>query len=137
MIRLLSAAALLVLVVLTSAQARPGDDDTPKAAKTRQLLKQKVSFEWKDTSFREVLEDIKDQVKVGIIPDTKAGITLNKQITYKCKDIPFENALEELLGKNGWGYYVKSQKGDGYDGVIYIRPGKERGYFNVEGKPTK
>jgi hypothetical protein len=135
--RLLPAAALFALVLLTSAQAAPGDDDTPKAAKTRQALKMKVSFDWKDTSFGDVVQDIKDQVKIGIIADTKAGVNLNKQITYTCKDIPFEDALEGLLAKNGWGYYVKSQKGDGYDGVLFIRPGKERGYFNVEGKPGK
>jgi hypothetical protein len=135
--RLLPAAALLVLVLLTSAQAAPGDEDTPKAAKTRQVLKTKVTFDWKDTSFGDVIQDIKDQVKIGIIADTKAGVNLNKQMTYSCKDIPFEDALEQLIAKNGWGYYVKSQKGDGYDGVVIIRPGKERGYYNVEGKPAK
>ncbi len=135
--RLLPAATLLVLILLTSAQAAPGDDDTPEAARTRQLLKKKVTFDWKDASFGDIIDDIKEQVKIGIKPDTKAGVNLNKQMTYKCKDIPLEDALEELIGKNGWGYYVKSQKGDGYNGVVIIRPGKERGYYNVDGKPAK
>jgi hypothetical protein len=134
--RRLVPAALLLVFVVASSQAAPGDEDTPKAAKARQLLKTKVSFDWKDTSFGDIIGDIKDQVKgVAIIPDTKGGVNLNKQMTYKCTDIPFEEALEGLIAKNGWGFYVKSQKGDAYDGAIIIRQSKERGYFGVDGKP--
>ena len=60
----------------------------PKAAATRKLLKMKVTFDWKDASFGDVLDDITDQVKIKIIADTKAGVNRNKQMTYSCKDIP-------------------------------------------------
>jgi hypothetical protein len=76
-------------------------------------------------------------VKIGILPDTKAGVNLNKQIKYSCTDKPLEDALDEMLGKNGWGFYVESQKGSGYDGTLRIRPGKERGWKGIDGNPTK
>jgi hypothetical protein len=116
--------------------ADPPPPDTPKAAATRKLLKQKVNFEWKDTAFGDVIDDIKMQVKgLGIRVDSKSGVNLNKQITFKAKDVPLEDALEMLIAKNGWGYYVESQKGSGYDGVLWIKVGKERGYKGIEGKP--
>ena len=134
--RRLLALSVFACCVTASFAADP-PEDTPKAAAARKLLKTKVSLTFKATSFGEVISDIKDQVKIGIRPDTKAGVNLNKPITYACKDKPLEDVLDEMLGKNGWGFYVKSQKGDGYDGVLTIRPGKERGWENVEGNPTK
>ena len=128
-------AALLLLSGFVAVTAADPPEDTPKAAATRKKLKEKVSLSWKDTAFRDVIADMKDEMKVNIIADTKSGVTLNKQITYSCKDKPVEEALEELLGKNGWGYYVKSQKNGAYDGVLYIRVGKERGYEGIDGKP--
>jgi hypothetical protein len=133
--RFLVAASLFTLCLVT-AQAAPVPEDTPKAAATRKLLQQKVSFNWKNTSFGDVVDDIKMEVKgLGIIVDTKSGVTRNKQITFSCKDVTLDEALEKLLGPNGWGYYIKSQKGDGYDGVLIIRVGKERGWYEIEGRP--
>lgn len=135
--RRLLAAALITCCVTTSFAADL-PEDSPKAANTRKLLKTKVTFTWKATSFGEVVDEIKDQVKGLVIkPDTKAGINLNKPITYSCKDKPLEDLLDELLGKNGWGYYVESQKNSAYDGRVNIQPGKERGWKGVEGNPTK
>src|SRR5262249_18730586 len=121
--RFLAAPAALLLVsgFLAVTAADPVPEDTPKAAATRKKLKEKVSLNWKDTAFRDVVQDMKDEFKVSIIADTKSGVTLNKQITYSCKDKPAEEALDELLGKTGWGWYVKSQKNDAYDGVVYIK----------------
>ncbi len=134
--RRLFAAALITCCVASSFAADP-PEDTPKAAAARKVMKTKVDFTFKATSFGEVIDEIKEKVKIGIKPDTKAGINLNKPITYSCKDKPLEDALEEILAKNGWGYYVKSQKGDGYDGVLHIRPGKERGWEGKEGRLDK
>jgi hypothetical protein len=131
------AAAVCTICVATLFAAEPPPEDTPKAAATRKVLKTKVTFTWKATAFSEVIDEIKEQVKLGIKPDTKAGINLNKPITYSCKDKPLEEVFDEVLGKNGWGYYVKSQKGGGYDGVLHIRPGKERGWEGREGKPDE
>ncbi len=133
--RLFAATAFaLCLTSVYAADAPP--KDTPKAAKTRQILKKKVSFDWKDTSFGDVIDDIKSQVKgLGIRVDTKSGVNLNKQITFKVKDVPLEDALEQLIAKNGWGFYVESQQNSAYDGLLWIRVGKERGWKGVEGKP--
>jgi hypothetical protein len=132
---LLSAVALLA-VCLTALIAADPPADTPKAAKTRTLLKQKVSFNWKATSFGDVRDEIKDAVKgLGIIVDTKSGVNLNKPITYQCKDKPLEEVLEDLLGKNGWGFFIRSRQNDGYDGTLFIKVGKERGWEGVEGRP--
>lgn len=128
-------AATVFVLCLSSVYAAEPPPDTAKAAATRKLLKQKVNFEWKDTSFGDVLADMKDQVKgLVITADTKSGVNLNKQITFKAKDVPLEDALEMLIAKNGWGYYVESQKG-AYDGRVVIRVGKERGWKGIEGKP--
>jgi len=136
-VRRVMAAALFACCV-TSSFAEPLPEDTPKAAATRKVLKTKVSFTWKATALGDVFDEIKENVKnLGIKPDTKGGINLNKPITYSCKDKPLEDVLDEVLGKNGWGFYVKSQKGDGYDGVLHIRPGKERGWEGKEGRLDK
>jgi len=121
--RFLIACPLLLVAVAISW----GAEDTKKAADTRKLLKTKVTFKWKDTSFGDVLDEIKEKVEgIRIHRDEKA-INVNKQITYMCKDKPLEDVFAELLGKSGWGYYVNSKK-DAYDGDIYIRVGEERGY---------
>jgi FimV-like protein len=103
-------------------------DDTKKAAETRKALKTKVSFKWKDTPFGDVVTEIKEEVKgIRIHVDNKGGVNNNKPITYTCKDKPLEEVFADLLGKNGWGYYVNNKK-DAYDGDIYIKVGEERGY---------
>jgi len=136
--RRLFAFPLLAFCVASVYAADPLPEDSPKAAKTRMLLKQKVTLKFKDTSFGEVVSDIKDQVKgLALQPDTKAGVNLNKQITYSCKDKPLEDVFDELFGRFGWGYYVKSQKNSAYDGLVYIRPGKERGWEGKEGRQDK
>ncbi len=136
-VRRLFAAAALTLCVASSVAAEPVPEDTPKAAACRKVLKTKVTFTWKSTSLGDAIDEIKENVKLGIKPDTKGGINLNKPITYSCKDKPLEEVFDDVLGKNGWGYFVKSQKGDGYDGVLHIRPGKERGWEGKEGKPEE
>src|SRR5205823_3640440 len=98
-VRRLLAATLIACCVTTSFAADP-PEDTAKAAATRKLLKQKVTFMWKDTSFGEIIADIKEQVKgLPLRADTKAGVNLNKQVTFSCKDVPLEDAIEMLLAK--------------------------------------
>lgn len=129
-------AATVFTLCLSSVYAQQPPPDTAKAAETRKLLKKKVTFEWKDTAFGDVLMEIKDSVKGLVISaDTKSGVNLNKQITFKVKDVPLEDALEMLIAKNGWGFYVESQKG-AYDGRVVIKAGsKERGWKGIDGKP--
>jgi hypothetical protein len=123
---LLSCALLLTLTCLATA----GDkgDDTPKAAKTRKLLKTKVKeIDWKDTRFIEGLDEIKDEVK-GVKFILAPGISRNRMITYKAKNKTVEEILDEVCKKvGGIGYIVISKKGDAYDGLVQIRQGEERG----------
>ena len=123
--RFLVACPLLLAIVTVSW----GAEDTKKAADTRKALKTKVTFKWKDTPFGDVVTEIKENVPgIRLHVDNKGGVNNNKPITYMCKDKPIEEVFTDLLGKNGWGYYVNSQKGNAYDGNIYIKVGEERGY---------
>jgi FimV-like protein len=117
---------LLTAAVLWSA------DESKKVAKTRMLLKTKVTFTWKDTQFGGegigVIHEIEEAVPgLKFHLDNKGGVNNNKPITYSCKDKPLEDVLDEILGKYGWGYYVKTVKAAD-EGHITIHVGEERGY---------
>jgi hypothetical protein len=125
--KLLTLAALFALFV-TGALAADGDD-TPAAAKTRKLLKQKVDCDFKDTKLADAVDELKEQVKgLRIQLDTKGGVSRNQPISYKAKGVPLDEALDAMFKKNGLGYIVISQKNNAYDGSIQIRQGKERGH---------
>jgi FimV-like protein len=124
---------LLTAAVLWSA------DESKKVAKTRMLLKTKVSFTWKDTQFGGegigVIHEIEEAVPgLKFHLDNKGGVNNNKPITYSCKDKPLDEVLDEILGKYGWGYYVKTVKAAD-EGHITIHVGDERGY--AKGEETK
>ena len=124
------AIATEVLTGVGHADDKAASDDTPKAAAARKLLKTKVALSFKDSRLEDVMEEIKeDHVKgLNILLDTKGGVSRNQVITYKCTNIPLEQALDEMFQKNGLGYVVISKKNNAYDGVVQIRQGKERGY---------
>ena len=125
--KLLTLGALFALCVTGASAA--DSDDTPAAAKTRKLLKQKVTCEYKDTRLEDVVDDLKEQVKgLRMQLDTKGGVSRNQAITYKAKDVSLEEALDAMFKKNGLGYIVISKKNNAYDGSIQIKQGKERGY---------
>src|SRR5262249_49109651 len=105
------------------------------AAATRKLLKQKVSVEYKDAAFREVLDDLKEQIgekKISIYVHTKTGVQLNTKITLSMKDRPLEEVLNAICDKHDWGYFIVSNQKNAYEGRLDIKVGKERGY--EEGK---
>ncbi len=102
-------------------------DDTPNAAETRKKLTKKITVEWKNAPFKEIVDDFKDTTGVNIILDTKGGISQNRKFSYKAKDKPASDVLSELLGDAAWGWFVVSKKGDAYDGTIRIRVSDERG----------
>jgi len=124
--RLFAVAAIVCMVVLNAHAA--DDEDTPAAAKTRKLLKEKVSVEFKDTRLEDAIDELKEQVKgLKVLLDTKGGVSRNQTITYEAKDVTLEEALDGMFKKNGLGYIVISKKADAYDGLVQIRQGKERG----------
>jgi hypothetical protein len=104
-------------------------DDTPKAAATRKKLKDPVTVEWKDTRFGDVMDELNDAVPgLGMRADTKNGVNLNQKITYKAKDKPVGEVLNDVCDKFDMGWYIISNKANGYDGTVWITRGKERGY---------
>jgi hypothetical protein len=124
---LLSIAALLTLACLAVADDKP--DDSAAAAKTRKLLKTRLTIEFKDTALKDALEELKEEVKgLKFLIDTKGGVSRNQPMTIKAKDKPVEEILDEMLKKPALGYIVISKKGNAYDGLVQIRKSDERGY---------
>jgi hypothetical protein len=123
-------AALTALIGLSAGlSAADKPDDTPAAAKTRQLMQTKVACDYKDTPTRDMLDDLQDQVAgLKFKTATDGTIKLNHNFTYSAKDITVADALDKMFGPIDWGYIVVSQKGNAYDGVVMVRGGKERGY---------
>jgi hypothetical protein len=127
-VRILIPAALLAMT-LVSAYAADKEEDTPAAAKTRKLLKEKVTVSFKDTRLEDVLDELKDQIKgLKMQLDTKGGVSRNITINYSGTDVTLEEALDQMFKKNDLGYIVISKAKNAYDGSILIRKGKERGY---------
>src|SRR5262249_22150682 len=130
---------LLVFAAALTALAGPARaaEDTPKAAETRKKLKQKVTVDYKNELLRNIVDDLKEQVKgLSIRIDVAGGVSQNRKITYKAKDKPLEEVLDEMFKKEELGYIVISKDKDAYDGSILIRAGQERGYPKGE-DPTK
>ena len=127
---LLSVVVLCCLNLLAvAADDERAKDDTPLAAKTRKLLKTKISVEFKDTRLEDVMEEIKDQVKgFKYLLDAKGGVLRNSTLTYKAKDKTVEEVLDELFKKPELGYVIISKKGNAYDGLVQVRKSKERGF---------
>jgi hypothetical protein len=126
---LLSCAVLVTLSCVAVAVEDKKPEDTPKAAKTRKLLKTKIKeIEWKDTRFEEAMTELKEEVK-GLSIIYATGVSRNKMITYKAKDKTVEQILDEVFKKlGGLGYVVISKKGNAYDGSVQVKQGEERGY---------
>src|SRR4051812_26340869 len=97
-------ALLALAVAFVAGDARSADDkpeDSPKAAKTRKLLKtvlKEVSF--KDTRLEDVMDELKTEVKgLNVLLDTKGGVSRNKTLTYSGKNVTLEEALDGLFKK--------------------------------------
>ena len=120
--------ALTLALPLCLSMARAADDDTPAAKKTRELLKSKVTVNFKDTRLEDVVDELKEQIKgLRMQLDSKGGVSRNQTITYSGKDVTLEEALDKMFMKNGLGYIIISKKNNAYDGSILIKQGKERG----------
>jgi type II secretory pathway component GspD/PulD (secretin) len=131
--RLMLTATLFALCLMGFVNGYAADnDDTPKAAATRKLLKTKVTVNFKDTPLSDVIDEIKDQIKdktkktLAVLKDNKGGVSNNTKFTYKADDKPLEEVLDEMFKKNDLGYIVVT-KGT-YDGALMIVKGGARGY---------
>lgn len=128
--RLFASLAVVFAVAFPVCAADEKPEDTPKAAKMRKLLKTKIKeVEFKEERTEDVMNELKEQVKgLRIHLDTKGGVSRNKKLTYKGKDVTLEQVLAGLFDKQGLGYIVISDKKNPYDGDLMIRVGEERGY---------
>jgi hypothetical protein len=138
-VKQLFAAVLLSLFALGLVRAAdPGDDDTPKAAAARKKLQTKITVKFKDEPLKECLDEIKEAVPgLSILIDSKGGVSGNQQINFEGKDVTVADVLDGMFKKNGLGYFVRSGKTDAYDGSIWIKQGKERGFPIKEGDKDK
>src|SRR5438046_10460063 len=100
---------LALLLAVAVSPVRADDEDTPAAAKTRKLLKEKITVDFKDLRLEDCLDEIKEQVKgLKIVLDTKGGVSRNQTITFMARDKPVEAVIDGMLKKNGRGYIVVS-----------------------------
>jgi hypothetical protein len=117
------------ILALGVREASAQEKETPKAAATRKKLETKVTVKWKDALFRDIIDEVKELVPgVSLRLDLKGGISNNRKFTYAAKDKPLKDVLTEMLNKEGLGWYVISKEKDAYDGTIWVKLGKERGY---------
>jgi len=127
--RLLCTLSLLSLALMCAVAWAA--EETPAAQKTRKLLKTKIKdISWKDTRLEDAVNELKEEVRGLFIQlDRKGGVSANSKVNLKLKDKSVEEILNGIcdnLGGKGW--YVRSKKGDTYDGNIFIIVGKARGY---------
>lgn len=135
MCRLVVIASLFAAFLASGVHLPAADDnDTPKAAVARKLLKTKVSADYNDSPLHEIITDLQDQLKdkakknLGVRIDTKNGVSRNTKFTYKADNKALEEILDEMFKKNDLGYIVISQRGNAYDGTLLIVKGSARGY---------
>ncbi len=132
--RFLLTASLFAVCLMgfVNGYAADKDDDTPKAAATRKLLKTKVTVNFKDTPLKDIIEEIQDQImdktkkKVGVRVDNKGGVSNNTKFTYKADNEPLDELLDKMFKKNDLGYIVISQRNNAYDGTLLIVKGGRR-----------
>jgi hypothetical protein len=130
-------AVLVTLLFIFVAPLVLGADDAPKdtpsAAKTREKLKKKIDVDWKNTMFKEIIDDLKDMTGVNFIIDTKSGVSQNTKFTYKAKGKPADEVLTAVLADRKWGWFVISKEKDAYDGAVKVRVAEvlETGYEKI------
>jgi hypothetical protein len=130
--KLFSCALVLALTACAFADDKKDDkksEETAAAKKTRALLKKKITVEFKNTRFKEAIDEIKDEVK-GLNVVFGTGISLNRMVTYKAKDKTVEDILNDVckeVGGIGWIVVSDSKPKAPYNGSVQIRLGDERG----------
>jgi hypothetical protein len=118
----------LLAVAVISSWAQ--DKDSEKAAATKKLLQTKISVDYSDDLLQNVLKDVAEKVKEGakkeiqLKIDPTGAASNNMKITYKAKDKPAKEVLDEMTKKHDLGYMVISGKyksfGTKYDGFVFI-----------------
>ncbi len=105
-------------------------EDTPEAAHMRKVLQSKVKeVKINELRLEDALDELKETVKgFKFKLDSKGGVSRNQKVSFAGKDKTLAEVLDGLFTKNGLGYYVISGKNDAYNGLVFVKQGKERGY---------
>jgi hypothetical protein len=133
-------ATSLALLLLSQAVLCAADKDEPKkVADTRKKLEEKVTYKWKETPLRNVMEDLFEDETRGKIPwkSDRTAVVLNTKITYEAKDKPITEVLNALCDKYDLGWYVITKPDPQYQGGVYLEKTKARGYAEGQAPPDK
>jgi hypothetical protein len=129
------------VILLAELPAFAAEKDSQAAANTRKKLQIKVTVDYRDEYFSEIIKDLRKQIEDaggGSLSTTNdPGVSNNTKYTYAGKDQTVAEVLDGLCKKNGIGYIVVSKPGDRYDGWLRFRQGQERGYPKGEEPKSK
>jgi hypothetical protein len=111
--------------------------DTQNAANTRtKKLQVKITVDFDELFLKDCLEEIKKQIEDAGAGNLSwrydLGVSMNLRCTAKAKDKTVADVLDQMFKKVGLGYIVISKDKDRYDGWLFIKQGKERGYKEGE-----
>lgn len=71
------------------------------------------SFHWKDTSLQQIIQDLKAQLNINVVPDTKAlqksNISLDMPMSLSVENVKAKSALTLLLNQAKLTYVIKDQ----------------------------
>lgn len=137
MLRLMRVTALAWLILVLIGPA--GAQDTTGAATSRKRLQQKITVEWKDVITKTIFEDIRGEMDppVTFKIDTVSGMSLNTKLTFSAKNKTVEEILTEMSDKFEFGWIIKSDIKDKYDGYVILRKAKEKERGYEAGKEPK
>jgi hypothetical protein len=128
-----AAGVLFGSVASAQTPAKADAKDTPAADRTRtQLLKVKVSGEFKNAPLREVLKEFAAQVDMQaerpVLWTYAEGVAAGQPVTFTCSNKPLDQVLGDLFTKLKLGYVVVSEDDHPRDGWVRVTSGTERGY---------
>lgn len=114
--------------------------DSPAAERTRtQLLKVKVTGDFRNVSLREALKELAAQVEMEaerpVMWTYPEAVPAGQPITYSCSNKPLDAVLDDVCTRLKIGYVVISEDDHARDGWVRLTTGAERG-FAAGGAPT-
>lgn len=144
--RLLATFALVALC--SSSGLALADDSDAQAAMRKAVKNTKISVDWNDTLMQDVAKELQEKLEdAGKVKGAKVkvdsivtGLTQNMKVTFKAKDKPVADVLDEFCKKYSLGYVIlgkfdpknkykqHNDKKDKGDGILLITKGAdERG----------
>lgn len=104
---------LVVMIVMLSGTARAADPELPPIGISP--FPERISLQVQDTPLYDVLELLRRDYRLNLVPDADPDLLQNTLVTLNFKDLPFDRALA-LIGRQAGLRYA-------FDGnVIYLAP---------------